>query len=772
MRHGTFKRYWTYSVRTSLLLIVVSLLIFCGFIEYGNGDYVSSLFAPEVSQKGKPSPFFISNNAYYQDPEYFNSNDFTNVNVAEWQGFFDNKVTADDLNSLLYAPEGDTGYIDTLILYAKNAKYPINSYWRKNSINTVTDKTKKLEFLYYLGFAKRCEPYVTMPTGGWSENMKNEMVNDPHMAALVADAPQLLKSLKTPFIRQRLHFQVVRLLFISGKYADCSKYMYANSKEIDSAGTAVIKCRTWSYGALALYRQQEYAKANYLYARIFDERQDMQKTALFFFHPMNDSDWKQCLALAKTPHERAVMWTMTGLGQSDELTAIRHVYELEPSSPMLDILLTRLVNTSEAQYLSGKYGMLISPYGDNFDTTAVMSAESPEGYISTMMADTRLHNRPLWYLCEGYLMQIAGHREEAIRLYDEASAMAPTDSLLINQAHVLRIVASAELTKVLDAKRENEMLADLKWLGEPHDTVLRTLDAYNALRIQMSNLYTRQNNPVMAQLSRGFLSGMQVNIHDYYLSEANTSAMLAFMDRPDHSPMEDYLIKQYSIKKFEIIYFQGLNDVYNDHLLAARDKWKISWPNDEKLPADPFLIHISDYVLSDSQDPKVQYTRREFLDRMIDLEATAAKNKKRSAEAYLELANGFYNISYFGNDGDFYENRITGYVGHLYDFWDADHKRLKFAPDVLDCSMALKYYLKAREASSNKEFKAMCTFMAAKCEHNMGNNIIDNYGINYNPKADYGQYFKELKEKYSNTAYEKEVIRECGYFAHYLTISK
>ena len=83
-----------------------------------------------------------------------------------------------------------------------------------------------------------------------------------------------------------------------------------------------------------------------------------------------------------------------------------------------------------------------------------------------------------------------------------------------------------------------------------------------------------------------------------------------------------------------------------------------------------------------------------------------------------------------------------------------------------DCNEAKKYYLMAMEFSTNKEFKAKCVWMAAKCEHN--NWLEQNY--NGKKSGDFigGTYFKIMKEKFSDTKYYKEVIGECGYFCAYL----
>ncbi len=69
------------------------------------------------------------------------------------------------------------------------------------------------------------------------------------------------------------------------------------------------------------------------------------------------------------------------------------------------------------------------------------------------------------------------------------------------------------------------------------------------------------------------------------------------------------------------------------------------------------------------------------------------------------------------------------------------------------------------ELSNDKNFKAQCCFMAAKCEQNK-------YFLKKDRKkgVDFvaGKYFKQLKDSYNNTDYYNEIIKECGYFRTYL----
>ena len=123
---------------------------------------------------------------------------------------------------------------------------------------------------------------------------------------------------------------------------------------------------------------------------------------------------------------------------------------------------------------------------------------------------------------------------------------------------------------------------------------------------------------------------------------------------------------------------------------------------------------------------------------------------KKGEDVYnnsLLLANAFYNMTYFGNARIFSEGG-----------------RLSPGPPS-DCSMAVKYYQLALNASASNEQKAKCVYMLAKCERNAYYNSSD-----YKEGVDFLEWngFKRLRTEFAGTKYYKEVIKECGYFRSYL----
>src|SRR5207253_6778049 len=166
---------------------------------------------------------------------------------------------------------------------------------------------------------------------------------------------------------------------------------------------------------------------------------------------------------------------------------------------------------------------------------------------------------------------------------------------------------------------------------------------------------------------------------------------------------------------------------------------------------------INDCHDCDFAAPHTKSTKLGFTERMLALSKLATGRGQEAAQASFELANGFYNMSYYGNGRDIYEspyaNLGPGYGG--------GNAHLAFNMDLAE-----KHYLQAVQLSSNREFKAKAAFMAAKTEQNR---YYNDHPMR-DDKSDIhpGKYYKLLKDTYADTQYYQEIIRECGYFATYV----
>ncbi len=216
--------------------------------------------------------------------------------------------------------------------------------------------------------------------------------------------------------------------------------------------------------------------------------------------------------------------------------------------------------------------------------------------------------------------------------------------------------------------------------------------------------------------------------------------------------------------------------------------------NHFNLDIDPFKGYINDlndtidWHVSNSNYTKYTYTKE--LKKLLDLEISSSSEKEKAITCF-KIGNAYYNSSLFGKAHHIlYQYRFRNYDSYLYKEITLQNNGFikQRGIRIYDCYFkANEYYKKAlafANSSGNKELAAKCCFMLAKCEQNdfymsdISKNIKYNYSSNVSSfsqeeivkeTSGYRSNFKLLKEKYSDTQFYKEAIKECKYFEYYVS---
>jgi len=272
-----------------------------------------------------------------------------------------------------------------------------------------------------------------------------------------------------------------------------------------------------------------------------------------------------------------------------------------------------------------------------------------------------------------------------------------------------------------------KILFDTKTMGIKS---ARTLFAQRWVRSTLSYLYAQKGEYEKSEM---VYSG---SVKNYFSDVPNIRAMIAYYEKPKHSELEDFFIPLASIGKANYIELLGIRYTQEDKLDSAIIAFKQNM-NSETLLGNPFTIHINDcHDCDHAAAQKTKYTRLSFTEKMLEMKNKAVSKPSEAAQNYFLIANGFYNMTYFGNARLFYDNPID----FRYYYYNNSNEGTK----ENDCSLALKYYLLARDKSTDKEFKAKCTFMAAKCDQNLWY-LTRKYEDGVDFKS--GDYFKELMKR-------------------------
>lgn len=211
------------------------------------------------------------------------------------------------------------------------------------------------------------------------------------------------------------------------------------------------------------------------------------------------------------------------------------------------------------------------------------------------------------------------------------------------------------------------------------------------------------------------------------------------------------------------------NDAYNDSLSRHYRQY-----------ADPLADKLRDYPHVYSLKKTPGYNKLDYAESMAGLEQRIKANPKNAAKSYYKMACGLYNISYYGN----------AWIYTAYSSASDDKYRTKgfyYDNDYLHNRTAETWFLKARSLSNDAEFKARCTFMAAKCRQTQipvpgswEQKLADaKYDIKfdgndrgYSKALRNNRYFSDLKSNYSKTKFYKVAVSDCSYFRDFLAGSK
>lgn len=249
--------------------------------------------------------------------------------------------------------------------------------------------------------------------------------------------------------------------------------------------------------------------------------------------------------------------------------------------------------------------------------------------------------------------------------------------------------------------------------------------------------------------------------------------------------METYALKILGKTKYDIVTMEAENLVYDYKFKEAAELYQrehVFGPDSTETPEDddnghwyatsnPFVSQINDCfecgdgVPVDSNEPTDETLNLyEFAQGMIAYQDSLKIDPKNAAIYYYRMANGYYNMTYFGSCRGYFSDIGEQYM-HV---WFGPYMEQDTSiPAVMNCKIAEDYYVKAMNLAKNPELKAKCCFRAAKCEHNY---FYQHIPKDFKGDFEAGKYFAMLKTDYSKTQYYQEIIKECGYFKTYLGI--
>lgn len=749
-------------VSSTVLLFVYGIIYACGGGDWSDGWQYNSNFTPEAFVDKSYSPLFLSGDVFYGIgfDDTHNSR-FNDEITSDWQSFLKDKMNPEEVKAFLL-DENRRIKVEELYFFFKTKNKNESSIGFASKINLKDAKTQ--EFIRFLYLAQHIED-VSVVEKSWSYDPV--VYKTFSNFEIIEEIENKYNTTKDAFLKNRYWFQTIKAYFYSD---DKQKAIEFFNKTANTVPKNTLYYRAVSYLAGIHYKQKEYAKSNYLYSQVFDKCQEMRVVAAYSFHPQGETDWDQSLAMAKTNQEKAALWAVRGY-YNDEQEAISKIFELDPSSPHLNFLLTRLINNQENK---AEIDYKDKSVAENKKLQKSKLEKATFDLVAKIAASNTTNEPYMWNIALGYLQILNGNYTQADAIFDAVKSKMPKTELASNQLRLLQFVNNLNKITVINSASEKTILKDLNWLynelPKQNTENFRYNNALNWSKMYLSSLYKAQNNVIMAELFSQSNYDYTGRVNSFYDTEKNLLAMKGFFLQTDKTEMEKIAESIYGLKLKDISAFQAVKATFANKIPEAI----VFLKETDSLQYSTFLGNPFNGNIKDCHDcehlayQKRKFTEIDFLNLLKEMQDKVAQNQDVYNNSLL-LGNAFYNISHFGNARQFYEVSIVGY-GSSPTYFRDPIKRM-----IVDGSVSKMYYQKALAAATNKEQKAKCVYLLSKWERNdfyneryyfKNKDYYDFYSDKVNFLAWNG--FKKLEKDYSDTKYYKEVLAECGYFNSYL----
>ncbi|HEY4180114.1 MAG TPA: hypothetical protein VGM90_24900 [Kofleriaceae bacterium] len=562
--------------------------------------------------------------------------------------------------------------------------------------------------------------------------------------SLITEAKKGAKS-GDAFLKQRYAFLGLRATFYTRDWKSVLAYSTTYAKEL-AGPSKNLAWRTKYYVAGANMRTGKRALANVQLADIHAESAALAAVAAQDFAPLEDKDWKTALGIAKTKSEQVRLWRLVGLKLDGE-AAMDEIIKLDPSSPTLPLLLVRELSKGESGTWAGGYDP--------------PPAAQRSAYLSHLdqIANTLLGKKPdrpwLVELVAGHLAALRGDLAGARKHLGNAVAAKPADVKVALQAKASLAMAISAAWK-MSPTFETEMATTMAAI-DPAFTRAGALTT--AVRLQLANAYKADGKLADAEL----LTPGNVDGADFQPgvgpTQAKAPAVLHWHDpvfikqliarvQITKTPWDKFVLDKATSRgdlQAELAWRYILDGKIADGAKLFGD----SETTDGGLGTEPFAMHVVDCHDCDHETyANAKWTTGSLAKKMVDLEKQVKQGGDVGAKGALALGVAYYNLSWYGNA------RVV---------LEGTHQAFD------EPTQALAWFTQAFKLAKTRELKARAAYYAAKAQLGMMISATPG-GAQYNYMATIpvpSVWFTELSH-FNDTAYYREVLKECGNFARWI----
>ncbi|TAE46232.1 MAG: hypothetical protein EAZ89_20480, partial [Bacteroidetes bacterium] len=682
-------------------------------------------------------------------------------NCREWYHFTGGKADLADIREFMYSIEAE------YFLQAWRGKR-LEDVFPRNSFIQWAIGPGKTEVVEYLAFAKRHEWLYIADRDPWQEGTSALSFEDKY-CELLQDALLLLDRVESPFLKQRMAFQVIRQYsrfeeaaaavqvyerYLKREPACLAKTWsaleiseaYSRKPEVDD-----IEASRWRLTAFGLSKG---AKTE-VYRRF-----DFQREHLRRLRPQLDAQTRKLLTAIEAIHT-----------PGPAMDKLRTLYQQEPGNYFIPLLITREINKIE----DWLYTQALTGYEDHL--------RAPKGYY-----DGKTHEWKYTYTvknCEKdllYLSQLADFLKDAGDLPPAFRTLTLAHTALMlkdstQNAAWLAAFPGSKDPAILKQKEVELLLADISYarLSAPavRERIARRLFSLRnkattrydfrqiaTLELLLSHRFQTQGDIVAAgclyrisALRKNFSDAYTNNMYDAYegkfgtkwFDEENYYHAISFFDRwasPDDidrvlalkhkrrkNSFERYLCIEPLADDGVWLELKGTLYFRRNELEAAACAfsevpecvWQSEYEFEQHLHYDP--IRYNRIFRSNSDwGPRVEPSKARYVETMLDWKEMTGRDHPRAALAWLMLGHGYFHSTYYGDSwmmfsyGQSGDERYPRSGNYNFNFYPNSER---YQDVYYKCSRAVECYRKALDLARNnpqlREVAAQAAYMLHLC---------------------------------------------------------
>ncbi len=717
---------------TSLLLVLLPKKIVnaCGFYV-SPGEYRFWILQPDLTNTSDLTPFFFASTYLYKGDQFAGTQPHVADNIRQWYLEVKGRASARDIDSVL-------NNMPPAVFFEISRKKIVS-----NTFLNFLKKTENKELHQYLVVSKKVEEIAANPDP-WNER------NFPAAAIgkVIASAQILLNTTRSPFLKLRTAYQLVRLYAINGQ-PDLSKKMF-------DAFIAPAKTDNWIKTA-ALFQTAfaDTSQADYILSKVFDRGNYNRVTCLVRF---NSANLPKVLSQAKNTHERVVIEAMKVFNYPGRsLNYLQNIYAAEAGYKELPFLLLREINKVEDWLLTPKVTDF-SPavYNGNlydwyYDYDAIVNYNNDKVYAKQLyhfvkrIINEKKNNSKLLPLFASHLAMLQGDYSTAKRLL-EINDLRKLPENVQAQISINRFLLQLE-GETITSKTQADLMAIL------HSQKIKSLYDADIMKDQLI-LYTGRKFIEKGERAKGLMLlsktrralgqlpiGSYKNLYQLTAEIAlptDYDEIIKTLKNKNKTRFEKFVSGEHFNTPFQYYNYYDNDDTtcWNvNKLLDGKASWHIRnnelsaafktlqsipnsyWRNEPYttfIGGDPFYLNIfSAHKISPEE--KLNCNKREVIAKMLHLQQIAQKQPDRAAWCYYNLANAWYNLSWHGKDWLIVKQWWSQTED---DYSNDDVTRTKFNDNYYGCMNAKVYYLKALAATKDKKLASLCCYLAGQCDQN------------------------------------------------------